>query len=231
MFGDMLNDTVSLVKEDGQRLDNIKALVQSDMIFIEDPSLPLVEGDKILRELPNGRVEEYLIIDTGYQAGMGGIEPHYQVKVRKQTAVSTDVNSSKPLAEHIPDYVDRSRLKELASITSIQFDLSKLIGLCQEINKCNGNECYFAVAMLTRAILDHIPPIFGCKSFVEVANNYRGSKSFMQSMQHLENSSRKIADSHLHVQIRSKESLPNKVQVNFANDLDVLLAEIIRLLK
>jgi hypothetical protein len=89
-----------------------------------------------------------------------------------------------------------------------------------------------AVAMLVRAILDHVPPIFSCKNFAEVSNNYGGgSKSFKQSMANLESSSRKIADSHLHTQIRSKEILPNKTQVNFSNDLDVLLAEIVRLLK
>lgn len=85
--------------------------------------------------------------------------------------------------------------------------------------------------MLVRSILDHVPPEFSCKSFSEVANNYAGSKSFKQSMAHLENSSRKIADAHLHTQIRKTESLPNKTQVNFTNDLDVLLAEIARILR
>jgi hypothetical protein len=50
-------------------------------------------------------------------------------------------------------------------------------------------------------------------------------------MQHLDNSSRSIADAHLHTQIRSKESLPTQTQVNFTNDVDVLLGEIIRIWK
>ena len=50
-------------------------------------------------------------------------------------------------------------------------------------------------------------------------------------MEHLQNSSRKIADSNLHTLIRGKESLPSQIQVNFSNDVDVLLAEIIRVLK
>ncbi len=48
-------------------------------------------------------------------------------------------------------------------------------------------------------------------------------------MTNLENSSRKIADSYLHTRIRNKESLPNRTQVNFSNDMDVLLSEIIRI--
>jgi len=47
-------------------------------------------------------------------------------------------------------------------------------------------------------------------------------------MTHLDKSSRKIADSYLHGQIRKKERLPNKTQVNFSQDIDVLLAEICR---
>jgi hypothetical protein len=129
-------------------------------------------------------------------------------------------------------FVDQSRLSELREIKSTQFDLVKLIRYCEELNYNFKEECFLAVTMLGRAILDHVSPIFNCKSFSEVANNYSsGTKSFKQSMDHLENSLRKIADAHLHVQIRKSEVLPNRTQVNFSTDLDVLLAEIVRLLK
>ena len=138
-------------------------------------------------------------------------------------------NEQQPVIE---TYINLERIEQLRTIQSGEFDLSKLIELCKEINNCFQVESYMAVAMLVRAILDHVPPIFGCKNFAEISNNYAGgSKSFKQSMQHLEMSSRKIADSHLHTQIRKSEILPNRTQVNFSNDLDVLLAEIVRLLK
>ena len=229
MFSDVLLDKVSLVKEDGQRLDDISASVGSEMIVIQEISLPVQEGDKIIRELPNGQTEIYLIIDTGYQREFYGVPAHYSMKVRKQIPANLDRKT--PLFKHNVDYVDINRLDELKEIEDANFDLSKLITLCDELNKCYANDCLLAVAMLTRAILDHVPPIFRCKTFAEVANSYPGSKSFKASMQHLETSSRKIADSHLHVQIRSKEALPSRVQVNFSNDLDVLLAEIARILK
>jgi hypothetical protein len=129
-------------------------------------------------------------------------------------------------------FVDFERLNELRAVKSEAFDLAKLIQLCKELNNSYRQESYFAVAMLVRAILDHVPPIFGYSSFVQVGNNYAtGTKSFRESILHLHNSSRKISDAHLHTQIRKHESLPNKTQVNFANDLDVLLAEIIRVLR
>jgi hypothetical protein len=48
-------------------------------------------------------------------------------------------------------------------------------------------------------------------------------------MQNLNHSLRNIADAYLHVQIRAKESTPTAVQVNFSADLDVLLAEVLRI--
>jgi hypothetical protein len=126
--------------------------------------------------------------------------------------------------------VDQSRIEELQAISSVQFDLMKLIKLCEELNVCYANECWLAVIMLTRAVLDHIPPILGHQTFVEVANNY-GGRSLKGSMQHLQDSSRNIADMHLHQSIRARESLPNGTQIDFSNDLDVLLAEIVRVLR
>jgi hypothetical protein len=83
--------------------------------------------------------------------------------------------------------------------------------------------------MLVRAILDHVPPIFGFKTFVEVVNNY-GGKSLKKSLQNLQNSSRNFSDSYLHETVKQKESLPNETQIDFRNDLDVLLSEIVRIL-
>ena len=42
---------------------------------------------------------------------------------------------------------------------------------------------------------------------------------------------RNISDSFLHSQIRQKEVLPNSTQVDCKQDLDVLLSEVVRVLK
>lgn len=125
-------------------------------------------------------------------------------------------------------YVNKGRFQELRSVKS-DFDLSRLIQMLSELDHAFLVGNYISVIMLVRGILDHIPPIFSFDTFAEVTNNYKGSKSFKESMKNLENSSRKIADAYLHNKIRRQESLPNENQVNFSNDLDVLLGEIIRL--
>lgn len=86
-------------------------------------------------------------------------------------------------------YIDKTRRNELIDISNKDFDLSKLVKIIDEMNICYNKECYFSVIMLTRALIDHVPPIFGCKTFSEVANNYKGTKSFKESMEHLDKSS------------------------------------------
>lgn len=127
-----------------------------------------------------------------------------------------------------PPYIDTTRLAELRGITRQKWDMARLVRLCEELNVAHENGCLMSIAMLVRAILDHVPPIFGFKTFTEVVNNYSGGKSFRGSMQHLDRALRNVADSHLHQQIRQRESLPSPNQVDFRAGLDVLLSEVIR---
>lgn len=128
-------------------------------------------------------------------------------------------------------YVSPARIEELKSISPTPFDTTKLVRMCEELNIAYNNKCNTTIAMITRAIMDHVPPLLGFSTFAEIANNYKGTRSFTDSMKHLEESLRNIADSILHTPIRNKETLPTFVQVNFAADLDVLFGEIIRVNK
>ena len=143
-----------------------------------------------------------------------------------------DYNSNSNSSYVNPPFINSNRLNQLRNINSNDFDVTKLIKLCEEINDNNQRGNYMAVGMIGRTLLNHVPPIFGLNNFDEIANNYGGSKnsSFKKSMANLNLSLKNIADSYLHLQIRKKESLPNETQVDFKQDIDVLLAEIIRLL-
>lgn len=129
-------------------------------------------------------------------------------------------------------FINRERINSLISINekNKDYDLSKLIELCREINSCYEDKSFYAVGLLIRSILNHVPPIFKYKSFKEVSSNYSGTRSFRESMQSLEDFSRKIADAYAHDLIKRKESLPNSTQVNFSAPLDVLLQEIASIL-
>jgi hypothetical protein len=129
------------------------------------------------------------------------------------------------------EYIHADRMEELKEVRSGEFDLCKLHRLCEELNDSYRTGSILSIIMLTRALIDHVPPLFGCRTFNEVANNYGGTKSFKESMERLNFSSRKIADQHLHTPIRKSESVPTMNQVDFSNDIDVLLAEVYRILK
>lgn len=126
-------------------------------------------------------------------------------------------------------YVSPDRIDQLQEIESEEFDLTRLIKLCEELNDCYQSRSYHAIAMLVRAITDHVPPVFGFDKFTEVANNDgEGGKSFKKAMQRLNRSCRDIANVHLHEQMRSSETLPTQKQVDFSSDLDLLLMEVER---
>ncbi len=145
--------------------------------------------------------------------------------------VSTStVSSDEPLKHGVHSYVNLQRLESIKTLHSTKYDFARLVELLDELNSCHASKSYIAVISLLRAVLDHVPPIFGYRSFAEVSNNYAGTRSFKDSMKRLNESSRKIADTYLHTQIRKKESLPNETQVDFSNDLDVLISEIVRLI-
>lgn len=128
--------------------------------------------------------------------------------------------------------IAESRLVELRLLASPDFDFRKLVRLCEEINSSYGMQNYYATAMLIRGLLDHVPPAFGFKTFSEVANNYAGGgRSFKETLHHLENASRKVGDAHLHMPIRKSETLPTAQQVNCGQQLDVLLSEIVRIMR
>jgi hypothetical protein len=142
------------------------------------------------------------------------------------------INAEAPsIVSFEPSFVDASRIAHLKAIHSPRFDLTRLIQLCKELNGASASASYLSVAVLARALIDHVPPIFGVRTFAEIQTNYSGSRSFKESMSHLDLSCRKIADAHLHIQIRSREVLPTRTQVNFSNDIDVLLAEVVRILR
>lgn len=147
---------------------------------------------------------------------------------RKLSAsLNAETEPSVPKNPAQQDFINPERIKDLEQLAHPDFDFRKLISYCRELNDNYARSNFLSVTMLGRSIINHIPPVFGMTTFNEVASNY-GKTSFKKSMMHLNASMKNIADSYLHDPIRKKESLPNGTQVNFSQDMDVLLAEVIR---
>lgn len=104
------------------------------------------------------------------------------------------------------------------------FDCAKLIQLIKELNENHGSRNTYASHALLRAILDHIPPILGYKSFDEVANNYGWNRTDKQYMKRL-NDFRAQGDDALHRPISEKLDLLRFEDLPSGASLNVLLRE------
>jgi hypothetical protein len=82
-FSEFMNDTVSLVKKDGTKINGLKASVQRNKIFMNAGKLLIEPEDLIQRIMSNGGEEMYRVIDPGFYEAFHGIPANYQMTVHK----------------------------------------------------------------------------------------------------------------------------------------------------
>ncbi len=96
MFKSFINANVTLEKQNGEYYEDIEACVQTKQIFIDDATIPIEEGDIIIRKLDNGLVERYIVLDRGFFEAQGGFPAHYQVDVKKESRIKVE-NENRPM--------------------------------------------------------------------------------------------------------------------------------------
>uniref|UniRef100_UPI003FEEAADB hypothetical protein n=1 Tax=Ruminococcus bicirculans (ex Wegman et al. 2014) TaxID=1160721 RepID=UPI003FEEAADB len=107
-------EKIDIIKQSGQTFNQIDALIGDSTALIEDITIVIEENDYIVRILPNGLVENYIVTDNGYCGGSGhGIPPHYQVKMKKIVKIPTnhkndleDRSIINPMKEQLINLVD-----------------------------------------------------------------------------------------------------------------------------
>jgi hypothetical protein len=127
-------------------------------------------------------------------------------------------------------FVDEEILLKLRNIKNPNFDLSKLIRFLEELNEAYRFGNYLSSILILRAIMNHIPPIFGLSAFSQIVA--QSPKSIKSLLSRLEEDARPIADLHTHMMIRKLEHLPTKNQIEpYKSSLEILLNEIINKLE
>jgi len=117
-------------------------------------------------------------------------------------------------------------LLELKAIETKQFDTTKLVKFCEEINDSYNRANYLSCSLLIRAVMNHIPPIFGFAKFSQVVAS--SGKSVKAVLSNLQDQARPLADLHTHILIRSKEQLPSKHQIEpYKASFEILIQEIL----
>lgn len=87
-FRNLMKDSVSILKSDGRRFGPYEAAVTPNSIVIMERSLDVDEGDHIIRPIPSGKEEMYLVLSADFSQGLRTNPSCYILKVHKTTALS-----------------------------------------------------------------------------------------------------------------------------------------------
>jgi hypothetical protein len=142
------------------------------------------------------------------------------------TVLRSHLEATAGASVQLKPFVDPKIIDALRDAELPKLDLSKLVRMCEELNTCYSHENYLACALLIRAAMNHVPPVFGFPTFKEVASN--AGRSVKAALQLLEDDARVVADLHNHATMRSREPLPTLGQIEpFRASFEILLHEIL----
>jgi hypothetical protein len=195
---------------------------------LDDVELSLIGGDGFCYD----QWRDYVDVEGRTLPGTAAPKSPRRLSPGRLLLSSPEPRRRRKPAKRAEPFVARARLRQIAQTHSAQFDVRRLVQICNELNRTFSRGDYLSTAAMIRALLDHVPPVFGLGTFEQVASNAPSTgRSFRHSMAHLQTSARSIADRHLHQAIRKRESLPERTQVDFRADVDVLLEEVARRLQ
>ena len=89
----ILTDVLSLRKPDGREFESVRAHVAAQGILLTDVQLPLEVGDTLIRLLPNGLREEFVVDDPRYTAEVAGFPAHFMAQVHRAPPKSAETET------------------------------------------------------------------------------------------------------------------------------------------
>lgn len=128
-------------------------------------------------------------------------------------------------------YVSQEKIEELERLKPLLegiWDLSALIELLDGINANYAAERYLPVAILVRATMDHVPPLFGQPNFQSVIAQSKKSEATIYDRAY---GAKDIADFWIHQQIRAHIVMPDQNVVDKKADFNFLIGRVIELLR
>lgn len=82
-LGFMANNPFVLNKPDGRQTPFSGRLADNKRLITFDMNLDVEDNDVAERTLPNGKIERFRILDTGFNSGLHGIPASFQMRVEK----------------------------------------------------------------------------------------------------------------------------------------------------
>jgi len=153
------------------------------------------------------------------------LKANLQPIIDQLNEVSLDPEYGASIASN-SSFINLEVLGELKAIDNPQLDTKKLVKLCEELNDSYARANYISSALLIRAVLNHVPPVFEATNFNEIVS--QSGRSIKAILKRLNEEARPIADLHTHILMRNKESLPSKYQIEpYKASFEVLIQEVI----
>lgn len=219
-----------IVMENDYCIRFIRSIDQSDKVSAEDFRLNIMRIAGYLDpEKLDSQVGANALIDLFTQIGYVTVDGS---KTKRYYSISNDFREDlqkRKKNNYVQDtntFISNDFFANLKEIHHKDFDTTRLIKFCKEINENFGLQNYSSVIILCRAILDHCPPIFGYQNF-ESLKAQMPKSSFQKIVSRLDDSLKQIAGHHIHKQIGPKEVLPVIEEIDFKSDVNFLIGRII----
>jgi hypothetical protein len=137
-----------------------------------------------------------------------------------------DVADASPRQLHAGWIVDPDLISKIEQSNGSRLNVVHLVRVLREINSSFAHGNVVGTVLLMRAVLNHVPPVFGYQSLEQVVANV--GRSLKDSYSHLEDGLRKIADFHTHKRIDQTDTYPSRAQVEpYKPQFEVLLQNVL----
>jgi len=163
-------------------------------------------------------LDDYLeLLDTIEQEHK---QPYQAVPDILYGSVPSVIDAVEAPAPQADTYVGGAVIETMrAASTSSRWNCGKLFQLIAELNDaCERGNAYSAHAML-RAVLDHVPPLFGFRDFKEITANHRWSqtdKNYMKRLLDFKDQGHDVLHRQITTQadVLAMEDMPQRVAIN-----------------
>jgi hypothetical protein len=152
----LMTDEISVLKQDGSRIDNIKASVQTNKVFIDRSDVLIESGDLVQRIMSNGGEETFTVIDPGFHEKFHGIGAHYQMVVKKlgipeakkaiQTITYNITGANARINQNSTDNsinISTASPEVMEHLNAIRAEINRLVS--DEVEKTSANEMVTAI--------------------------------------------------------------------------------------
>ncbi|CAG9183870.1 RIP homotypic interaction motif-containing protein [Cupriavidus pinatubonensis] len=140
-FANLLKDQITVKSKDGEQSATYKTSINASgsghVATVFDETFIGTEGSILLRTLPGGREEAYLIQQADFSPGLSGIPPHWNLKLKKGTSLGQQQQEAQ--TRHAPIInINNSQGIQIGD-QNVQHIASSLQGLIEKIDQSSAS--------------------------------------------------------------------------------------------